>query len=80
MPSLLLVVFVLQVVIHLVNTVGAPVINEFVSDLCGLVGCRLAFQQLIWIIAVDALEQASILLYLLGRSIADETSQRARWA
>ena len=43
-------------------------------------GCRLAFQQLIWIIAVDALEQASILLHLLGRSIADETSQRARWA
>ena len=31
MPSLLLVVFALQVVIHLVNTVGAPVINEFVS-------------------------------------------------
>ena len=38
MPSLLLVVFVLQVVIHLVNTVGAPVINEFVS---GPPGCWL---------------------------------------
>ncbi len=37
MPSLLLVVFVLQVVIHLANTVGAPVINEFVSDLSGLI-------------------------------------------
>ena len=80
MPSLLLVVFVLQVIIHLVNTVGAPVINEFVSDLSGPPDCWLAFQQLMWIIAVDALEQASILLYLLGRSIADETSQRARWA
>ena len=39
MPSLLLVVFVLQVVIHLVNTVGAPVINEFVSDLSGPPDC-----------------------------------------
>ena len=33
MPSLLLVVFVLQLFIHLVNTVGAPVINEFVWTL-----------------------------------------------
>ena len=31
MPSLLLVVFILQLFIHLVNTVGAPVIDEFVS-------------------------------------------------
>lgn len=38
MPSLLLVVFVLQIVIHLVNTVGAPVVNEFVS---GPPGCWL---------------------------------------
>ena len=30
MPSLLLIVFFLQLSIHLVNTVGAPVINEFV--------------------------------------------------
>jgi hypothetical protein len=30
MPSLLLVVFLLQLFIHLVNTVGAPVITEFV--------------------------------------------------
>ena len=30
MPSLLLVVFILQLSIHLVNTVGTPVINEFV--------------------------------------------------
>ncbi len=47
MPSLLLVVFVLQVVIHLANTVGAPVINEFVSDLSGLPDGGLAFQELI---------------------------------
>ncbi|KAK3171135.1 hypothetical protein OEA41_003219 [Lepraria neglecta] len=33
MPSLLLVVFVLQLLIHLVNTVGAPVINEFLWTL-----------------------------------------------
>ena len=32
MPSLLLVVFVLQLLIHLVNNVGAPVINEFVRS------------------------------------------------
>jgi len=31
MPSLLLVVFLLQLFIHLVNTVGAPVITEFVN-------------------------------------------------
>ena len=31
MPSLLLVVFALQLVIHLVNTVGAPVIDDLVS-------------------------------------------------
>ena len=39
MLSLLLVVFVLQVVIHIVNTVGAPVINEFVSDFSGPLDC-----------------------------------------
>ncbi|KAK4696780.1 tail-anchored protein insertion receptor, partial [Lecanoromycetidae sp. Uapishka_2] len=31
MPSLLFVVFVLQLLIHLINTVGAPVITEFVN-------------------------------------------------
>jgi hypothetical protein len=30
MPSLLLIVFLLQLSIHLVNTIGAPVINELV--------------------------------------------------
>ena len=30
MPSLLLVVFVLQLVIHLVNTVGAGIVNNLV--------------------------------------------------
>ncbi|KAF6224027.1 hypothetical protein HO133_010601 [Letharia lupina] len=33
MPSLLLLVFVLQLFIHLVNTVGAPVVNEFLWSL-----------------------------------------------
>lgn len=33
MPSLLLIVFLLQLSIHLVNTVGAPVINEFLWSL-----------------------------------------------
>lgn len=32
MPSLLLIVFLLQLFIHLVNTVGAPVINELVCS------------------------------------------------
>lgn len=32
MPSLLLVVFFLQLAIHLVNTVGAPVIDDLVSS------------------------------------------------
>ena len=31
MPSLLLVVFVLQLVIHLINTVGAGAINNLVG-------------------------------------------------
>ncbi|KAL6714856.1 GET complex subunit get1 [Lecanora helva] len=33
MPSLLLIVFLLQLFIHLVNTVGAPVITEFLWQL-----------------------------------------------
>jgi len=31
MPSLLLVVFVLQFVLHIINTVGANTVNELVS-------------------------------------------------
>ncbi len=32
MPSLLIVVFVLQLAIHLVNTIGASTVNSIVSD------------------------------------------------
>lgn len=31
MPSLLIIVFVFQLALHLVNTVGAPILNDIVS-------------------------------------------------
>lgn len=31
MPSLLIIVFVFQLALHLINTVGAPIINDIVS-------------------------------------------------
>jgi len=31
MPSLLLVVFILQLLLHIINTVGANTVNELVS-------------------------------------------------
>lgn len=34
MPSLLLVVFLLQVVIHVINSFGATLVNELVRALC----------------------------------------------
>lgn len=34
MPSLLLVVFVLQLALHLINTVGASTVDELVRFLC----------------------------------------------
>lgn len=60
MPSLLLVVFVLQLLIHLVNTVGAPVINEFVRPSlrsCFGVYFTCSEQQLIVSLAMDTLQQ-----------------------
>lgn len=36
MPSLLLVVFILQLALHIINTVGVNTINELVCFLSGL--------------------------------------------
>jgi hypothetical protein len=39
MPSLLLVVFILQFLLHIVNTVGANTVNELVSPRsCSILG------------------------------------------
>ena len=43
MPSLLVVVFILQLLIHLINTIGALVINEFVSLLSSKLPLLLLF-------------------------------------
>lgn len=58
MVSPLLLVFILQVVIHLINTVGATAINELVSNLFRIVyGTRNADSLLC--IAMDSLQQVS---------------------
>lgn len=41
MPSLLLVVFFLQLLIHLINTVGAPAINDLVKTPSPMISPRL---------------------------------------
>jgi hypothetical protein len=68
MPSLLLVVFILQLLLHIVNTVGATTVNELVSPAHDL------YQQYV------VYTNTSVQLWLLYNKLPTPTSSSAQKA
>ena len=62
MPSLLLVVFFLQLLIHLINTIGAPAINDLVKTPSPMIRPPLTslFLNRVFYLAMVPLQQAPI--------------------